>query len=299
MLSACGDDAPEAEATVESKATTKSTDAPRVSAGAVVAGDVAALLAALHRSHAEIRRDTGPHRLRVHTSFDLSPTGDPATPEPAVEEKRPMPQHVDDELELLWLTTQVNAPRFSLTQSNEHDRGRDVIVDGERVFTRQRNRTWFVGPVQSDVFELWLDDAQRSVHDVVALAAVQLAVSASREESTIVLTLSRAAAANPGLRVSDPRAAWRSKAQVDAVAGTITLDATTLAWVTAKLDVSYSVPGPDGRTLAGSVKIDAAREAVAGDTALPIPAEAQVQPLQERSRYDAERARLLDGLAGG
>lgn len=294
-VAACSDE----PATEDDKpaASARSNAAPSVSFDAVAAGDVTALLAALHQSHAQVRGEIGPHRLRIRTSFDLAPSGDAATPEPAVDEKRPLPQHVDDEIDLLWLTTAVNTPRFSLTQSNEHDRGRDVLVDGDRVYTRQRNRTWFVAPVQSDVFELWLDDAQRSVHDIVALAAVQLAVSASRQESAIVLTLSRASAADPTKRVADPRSAWRSKAQIDAVAGSITLDASTLAWVTAKLDVSYSMPGPDGRTLVGRVTIDATREAAAADSPLPIPADAQ--PIQERTRYDAERARLLDGLAGG
>jgi hypothetical protein len=268
-----------------------------VSADAVAAGDVAALLAALHRSHAQVRGDTGPHRIRVRTSFDLAPTGDPATPEPAVDEQRPMPQHVDDELELLWVTSAPNQPRFSLVQRNEHDRGRDVVVDGERIYTRQKNRAWFVGPVQSDVFELWLDDAQRSVHDVVSLAAPQLAVSAAQQDSAIVLTLSRAATSDPSLAAAGGRAAWRSKAQIDAVSGSVTLDATTLAWQSAKAEVQFSMPGPDGRTLAGRVTIDASRQTVPGDTPLPIPADAQ--PLQERTRYDAERARLLDGLAGG
>lgn len=263
----------------------------------LAAGDVGALLDALHQGHAKLRSAVGPHRMKVRTTFDLTPQGEPATPEPAVDELRPAPQHVDDQLELLWVTASPNVPRFSLSQSNEHDRGRDIVVDGERIFTRQMNRSWYVGPLQADVYELWLDDAQRSVHDAVALAAPQLATAvAPGADGALVVTLSRAATADPSRVVDDPRSAWRKAAAIDAIDGTLELDAGTGAWRRAEVHVTFSMRGPDGRTLLG--RIDLVGETAAVDATTPLPVPTDAQPLLERTRYDAERARLLDGLAG-
>lgn len=260
-------------------------------------GDVAALLEALRQPHARARAATGPHRMAVHATFDLSPQGEPATPEPAVDELRPVAQHVDDTLELLWVTASPNQPRFSLSQSNDHDRGRDVVVDGETIYTRQRNRGWYVGPLQSDLYELWLDDAQRSVYDAVALAAPQLAVTVTPgADGRLSFALSRAAAANLALVVADDRAAWRKAAAIDEIAGTLEVDGRSGAWLAADLRVGFSMPGPDGRPLVGRVTLVAQTTAVDAQTPLAVPTGAL--PLLERDRYDAERARLLDGLAG-
>jgi len=293
----CGDDDAATSVTSASGDAVVASLAPE----GLAAGDIGALVEALHTSHARLRTTLGPHRLSVRTTFDLSPQGEPATPEPAIDERRPMPQHVDDTLELVWLTTAVNEPKFSLSQSNEHDRGRDVVVDGERIYTRQRNREWYVGPLQADLFELWLDDAQRSVHDVVALAAPELAVTVARTEgaaggAALAFTLSRATTTDPKRAVATTRAAWRKDAIIDEVEGTVVVDATSGAWISADLKVAFSMPGPDGRRLVGRVSIVGEQSAIDASTPLAVPPDAQ--PLLERTRYDAERARLLDGLAG-
>lgn len=298
LAAACGDDdaAPAASANVEAARS----EAP----AGLAAGEVAAVLDALRQSHARVRTAVGPHRMHVHATFDLAPQGEPATPEPAVDELRPQAQHVDDDLELVWLTTGVNHPRFSLSQSNDHDRGRDVVVDGEHIYTRQRNRAWYVGPLQADLYELWLDDAQRSVYDVVALAAPQLAIAvaeadggfSSGDGGALQLTLSRAAAVDPRLAVTDPRSAWRKDATMDSIEGTVLVDARSGAWFGADVRIAFSMPGPDGRTLVGRVAVTAEASAIDASAPLAVPTDAQ--PLLERTRYDAERARLLDGLAG-
>lgn len=293
----CGDDDDAPTATAPSASTAAAPPA-------LAAGELGALLDALHQAHSRVRGAVGPHRLEVHATFDLTPQGEPATPEPAVDERRPTPQHVDDRLELLWLTTAVNAPRFSLSQSNEHDRGRDIVVDGEQIYTRQRNRGWYVGPLQADLYELWLDDAQRSVYDVIALAAPQLAVSvtptdggfASGDGSALRFTLARAASRDLTRVVDHPRSAWRTNAEITEVEGTVVVDARSGAWVSADVRVGFSVPGPDGRPLAGQVAVTALATPV--DVATPLTVPSGAQPLLERTRYDAERARLLDGLAG-
>jgi hypothetical protein len=300
LLAACGDDeAAPTSATASGGAAATASLAPE----GLATGDVEALLEALHTSHGRLRTQVGPHRMTVRSSFDVSPQGEPATPEPAVDELRPVAQHVDDTLELVWVTAAVNEPRFSLSQSNEHDRGRDVVVDGERIYTRQKNRGWYVGPLQADLYELWLDDAQRSVHDVVALAAPQLAISVAKtngglgaDGAALAFTLSRATATNASLAIDTTRAAWRKAASIDTIEGTIVVDAATGAWLTADVRVGFSMPGPDGRTLQGRVTIAGELSAIDASTPLAVPTDAQ--PLLERTRYDAERARLLDGLAG-
>ncbi|MBK6916223.1 MAG: hypothetical protein IPH07_02370 [Deltaproteobacteria bacterium] len=174
IASACGgDDAADEQAAAASPTT------PPARSTAPASWDVAGVLGACGLSHARARAVLGPHRLHVTTTTALAPEGDPATHEAAVGERRPLSESITDDLDLVWATTAPNQPRFSLTQSNNHDRGRAVVVDGEQVYTRDHGRDWYVAPLQSDVHELWLDDAARAVHDVLALAAPQLAVAAS------------------------------------------------------------------------------------------------------------------------
>ncbi|MBX7078911.1 MAG: hypothetical protein K1X88_06960, partial [Nannocystaceae bacterium] len=203
-VAACGEpDAPAQRDGATPAARDRDSDRDALVQG-LAAGDPEALLTATAQHHAQLRAALGAHRLHVSLAFELTPEGAPAQEEPAVGEQRPQPQQLADEIELVWAQAPPNAPRFSLTQSNDKDRGRDVIVDGDQVYTRQRNRDWYVGPRQSDVYELWLDDAARSVHDVLALARPRLALAARAVAGggiagadAVELTLSRNATAAP------------------------------------------------------------------------------------------------------
>ncbi|MBK8238144.1 MAG: hypothetical protein IPK74_21660 [Deltaproteobacteria bacterium] len=303
IASACGgDDAADEQAAAASPTT------PPARSTAPASWDVAGVLGACGLSHAHARAVLGPHRLHVTTTTALAPEGDPATHEAAVGERRPLSESITDDLDLVWATTAPNQPRFSLTQSNNHDRGRAVVVDGEQVYTRDHGRDWYVAPLQSDVHELWLDDAARAVHDVLALAAPQLAVAASStpgagiaggDAMTIILSRSadRDDARVPATVRADPRAAWRAQATIDTIEGTLVLDATSGVWLSATVTVAYSTPGPDGRRLRGRVELRGETTPMAAEAAsVSVPAGAL--PLLERTRYEVEREELLDGLAG-
>lgn len=301
MLSACGDDEGDAGGTAPVLGAAGSTSKWHET---LAKGDVDGLLAALQQGHLRARTGLGPHRMKIHSELALAPEGEPATHEPAVDELRPTPQHVVDDLELVWATTEPNRPRFSLVQTNDHERGREVVVDGTRMYTRHRHRAWYVQELQADLHELWLDDAQRSIYDAIALAAPRLAVQATEEAgagigggAAIRFALATAATSDPNRALAKHGQAWRADAEIDEVSGSVLVDAGSGLWLSAEVHVRYGMPGPDGRRLRGSVDASAEVAPVSPEAAeIVIPSDAQ--PLLERTRYEAERARLLDGLAG-
>lgn len=297
----CGDDDDAAAPSAARIADTRTTDWHDALAG----GDVDALLDALQQGHLRARAGLGPHRLKVHSDLALVPEGEPKTHEPAVDELRPMPQHVVDDLELVWAASASNRPRFSLSQSNDHERGRDVVVDGTKMYTRHRHRGWYVQDLQADLHELWLDDAQRSIYDALALAAPSLAITASEEAgaginggAAIRFALATASTREPKrMRTNGEAQSWRASAEIDEVSGSLLVDATTGLWLAAEVHVRYGLAGADGRPLRGTVDVSGTVAPLSPEAAvITIPSDAQ--PLLERTRYEAERAKLLDGLAG-
>jgi hypothetical protein len=254
------------------------------------------LLTALAQPHAVVRKRVGPHMLTATTDVSLAPVGEPATVHPPLDAPVVAPQAVHDELELRWATPpDPSAALLALTQSNDHERGRDVVVVAETMHVRQAHRPWVHYPRDSDVIELWLDDAQRSVHDAVQLAAPRLSLQAARVDGAgleggpaVEITLALADATDPGLVAPGPTRGWRAGAEIQAVEGTVLLDAGSGAWLSAAIDVAYGIAGADGRPLRGSL-------APGSPGAIEAPVDSI--PLPQRLRYDEEQRRLLDGLA--
>jgi hypothetical protein len=275
---------------------------------ALASADVGALLESLAQDHAAARGAIGPHALKVHVEVALAPQGEPPTPEAEVGKPRPVADAVRDDIELVWGSAHGRPPLFSLAQHNDHDHGRDVVVADERMYTRHEHRGWYVQTLQADVWELWLDDAQRSVSDVVALAAPRLHVESSTRAGeglaggdAIALKLALADAHDPARVSGEGLREWRKDAEITAIAGDVLVDAKTGLWLTADVRVSYAMAGPDGRPLHGNAMVSGAVTPLTTDTAtvkVPTPEEEGVAPLLERTRYEVEQARLLDGLAG-
>jgi hypothetical protein len=301
IAGACGDD-DDVDAAGAATPTATATASPW--RAGLAQGELDAVLGALRQGHLDVRGGLGPHRTKVHAELALVPEGAPATHEPKVDELRPVEQHVVDDLELVWASAVGNRPRFSLRQSNDHERGREIVVDGLRMYTRHRHRGWYVQDLQADVHELWLDDAQRSIYDALALAAPRLAVTASEIAGegisggdAIRLTLTTQAGRDAARVLAGHGQDWRSTADIEEVSGDVLLDAATGAWLTAEVHVRYAMAGPDGRRLRGSLDVSGTVAPLSPELArIEIPSDAQ--PLLERTRYEAERARLLDGLAG-
>jgi hypothetical protein len=260
------------------------------------------LLAALARPHAALRERVGPHALTVTTDFTLDPVGEPPALHPRLDAPVVTAQSVHDELALRWAPSpNPRSATFALSQRNDHDRGRDVVVVGQTVHVRQAYRPWFHYARDSDVVEQWLDDAQRAVHDAVELAAPRLQLEASTHAGAgleggpaVEIALALAETSDPGLRAAGPTQAWRARAEILAVDGIVRLDAVSGAWLSATVDVAYGLPGADGRPLRGRLRMQA--QLAPGDPG-PIEAPPESQPLPQRLRYDDEQRRLLDGLA--
>lgn len=252
----------------------------------------AALLAALGQGHGVARELLGRHTLRYTAEFKLAPE---AASKPVVDQPVALAQDVRDELELRWGAGPGEPARFFLSQKTDKHRGREVVVVDEQVYTRLMHRGWHARPLDGDVHLRWLDEAQRSVHDVVAFAAPALAVTATEEGDLVRVELARAAAADPALVAGGFGQAWRQKAELTAIEGTLTLQRATGLWQSAEVHVRYTTTDEQGRRLLGETHLTG-EVAAAEDLQVRAPESSQPQP--ERVRYETERRRLLDGLAG-
>lgn len=269
-------------------------------ASALRDGSVEAVLRALGQSHATVRRDLGPHRLRYTARFELGdPEGD--APEPALDGPAVSDTSITDELELVWAPAAETDPqgssRLHLRQSNDKDRGREVVVVDGNVHTSDLHRGWQFYPLETDLHERWLDEAQRAVHDAIELAAPRLRLEPKTSpDGTLAFVLGMSERSDEALRREGAPSRWRAEAELERIAGELVLDAVIGGWRSAKVDVQYALRAADGRMLRGIVRIEGSVEPLSPD-AVAIRAPADSRPLAERTRLHAERQELLDGLA--
>lgn len=270
-------------------------EAARADVDALLAAPTpAALLAVLAQSHGVARELLGRHTLEYTAEFSLTPV---EAARPAVDQPVLLAQKVVDTLALQWAAGPGEPVRFYLSQQTDQHRGREVMVIGETAYTRMLHRGWHGRPVDSDLHLRWLDEAQRSVHDVVELAAPGLAVAAAEEGEQVRVTLSLAEpGASAGADASAaPGRAWRSQAEITAIEGTLTLERATGLWQSADVRVRYDLRDELDRPLTGETHLTGRAERT---PELELQPPEHVQPLPERIRYESERRRLLDGLAG-
>lgn len=303
LVAACGNDEDAAEAEPGEVAPGAATSRAAVDWSArLAAPTVPDLLAALAQPHAVVRQRVGPHVLTATSDLALAPVGEPATIHPPLDAPVVSAQAVHDELQLRWATPpEPSAALFALSQKNDHERSREVMVVGQTVHVRQAHRPWYHYARDSDVTELWLDDAQRSVHDAVQLAAPQLSLHTARKDGAglqggpaVEITLALADTTDSSLLAAGPTQGWRRGVEIQAVDGVVVLDAGSGAWLSATVDVAYGLTGADGRPLRGSLRLQAQ---VAPGSPGPIEAPADSVSEPQRLRYDEEQRRLLDGLA--
>ncbi|HFE44019.1 MAG TPA: hypothetical protein ENJ18_00805 [Nannocystis exedens] len=252
---------------------------------------VRGLLKLLSQNHRSARRALGRHRLSYSADFSLLP---PALPRPKPDEHLPVPQEVHDELLLEWAADDDRDPALHLRQGPQELASREIIIIGKKAYSRLPYRGWLHRDLDSEIHWTWLDDAERSVHDLVAFAGPSLAISAlSRDEERLTFGLALAPVPTPLAHAEGP-AAWRTGVEFSAIQGTIEIDREHGLWMQATIEVAFSLDDVEGRTLTGSAQLSAERELTPEFSVTPPASSA---PFPERIRYKEERRRLLDGLS--
>ncbi len=285
---ACGGEGQEGGATKSSpRAAAESVDPGPILEAPTVDG----LLALLAQDHREARRALGRHRLSYTADFSLLP---PELPRPQPGDRLPVAREVHDALMLLWAGDDDREPALHLRQGPEEEASRELIILGEEAYSRLPHRGWLHRSVDSELHWAWLDDAERAVHDMVAFAGPQLAITiAESGDQEVTLALAKADSRAPRATTSE-HDAWRERALFTAIDGTLVLDREHGLWLRAELRATYTLTDEEGRTLTGEASLKAEREV---DAALEVRPPATSAPFPERIRYDVERRRLLDGLA--
>lgn len=258
---------------------------------------MSALLDALDRPHAVTGEALGSHGLTYTLTLGVTPDTprDPAKDLPRVGTRVPRPIAVVDDVDAAW----ASAHQFRVEQKNDHGRGRSFVLLDERLYTRLLPRGWFYAPAESDIQTQWLDDINHAVRDAVELAAPQLALEVSEGppapdgRPTLVVNLSRAETRDPTRVPSGHGQGWRGEAAIESVEGAITLDAAAGVWRQAEIHVTYGFEGDAGEKMGGDLKLSAT--ITPGEVTVEPPP--QAMPVRERIRYEAERRRILDGLA--
>lgn len=257
--------------------------------------------------HDVARRLLGPHRLRYTAELSTGPAGlDPTAPLPDVAVGEPIFERFDltDELELRWGSAAGEAPRLYLEQHNEHHHGRALIVIGEQTWTRLDGRTWLAGPLETDLWQLWADDAQHAVLDLVELAGPHADVgeveSIEVDGRPAVRVSLRASETHHPERTTEAPTPWRHGATVEIAAASIVLDRATGLWLAAQIELHWQFEDAAGRVLAGLARFDGRVDSISTQGSPPplIEPPATSEPLPERERPELLRERMLDGLAG-
>lgn len=303
-VSACGDDdesTPSATPGLELRDPASEATA-RVGRFAA-APDWAAFVELLAQPHAHARALLGPHRLRYTASLDTGPAGyEPGASlaPPAVGERIVERFRVNDRLELRWAAKPGEEPRLQIEQHNDHDHGRGLIVIGDQVWSQLDGRGWLAHPLESGLWELWTDDAQHAVLDLVELAGPAVEIDEIDEvevgeREALRVTLRASEREHPERLVEAPTP-WRRWADVELGAATIILDRATGLWLAAEIALRWSFRDSAGRELRGSARFDGRVEPVEAPPRVDPPRE--FVPLPERERPELLRQRMLGGLAG-
>lgn len=287
----CGDEGEEASAPTEA-------DAGTPVAERLLAGKPLVLLEVLAEPHASVREALGPHALTLKTSLTLRPT-EPGRANPALDSTVAADQAVSDTVALRWESPDEMGPRFALEQHNDQDRGRSVVAVDGRLYAKLEHRPWTFHAVESNVHELWLDDAWRAGHDALLflMPGATLTTQPAPGEGwhggdAVRVTLTP----GPGVRPPGGGEGWRSRVAFSALAGDLLVDADSGAWISLDATATYSLPGGSAGPLSGRFEVHG-RVAPTLPEAPSVATPQDAVALPERHRYEEERKRLLGELA--
>lgn len=302
-ITGCGDD----QASEETAARQLGTRAePSIGARVetfIAAPDYATLTSLLRQGHAVAREQFGPHRLRYNATIRTGPAKiDDAQPLPDVTVDQPIYERfvVTDVLELLWGSQPGEPPRLALDQHNEHEHGRALVLIGEREWANLDGRGWFERPLETDLWQLWADDAQHAVLDLIELAGPHADINAIALEDLdgrpAVRVSLRQSEQHHRERTVDAPTPWRHDAEVQVISASVVLDRATGLWRRASIELSWSFRDSAHRDLRGHARLEGSVDPLGEAPAIMPPVDAQRTP--ERDRPELLRERLLDGLAG-
>lgn len=252
------------------------------------------LLPVLAQNSVSARTLLGPHRLHYTAGFTIVPE---LPSRPVVDQPVQLEQKVTDELTLVVGSAFGDPLALHLSQKTDKGEGREVIILDEQVYTRLAHRGWNTRALDSELHNVWLDEAQHCVHDMIELAAPALAVTVQDSGDAVEVTLRRADAVDPTLVVAGHGREWRQRSELGEITGSITLDRATGLWRKAELSVAYVVRDVLDRPQRGVATLSATAEPGAAAD-LVVVAPQPVAPAPERTRPELERQRLLHGLAG-
>lgn len=264
----------------------------------------AGLIELLGQDHAAARELLGPHHLHYKAHFYTGPVAIAKDePLPPVDVDEPIYERfeVDDELDLRWAATAKQPARFHLAQHTDDERKRELIVIDERAWSALDTRGWHERPLESDLWQLWLDDAQHAALDLAVLAGPAADIEAVEEladhggRPALRVSLRASDTAHPD-RVDEALEPWRREAEIELISGEFVIDRATGLWLAADVELRWSFEDRAGRALTGQARLEGSVEVLAEAPEIAPPPEAQ--PVPERERPELLRERLLDGLAG-
>lgn len=249
------------------------------------ATDESELGRALTRPFARVLADLGAHTISIKTQT-------------VVEEAGKSVSELGDE-SVLEIGDQ---GRFHGTYTNSADYGREAIFVGNKLYLRPRYQRWHVREpeVSSEPAEIRENfyAAIAATWDLVGYAAeltdrgvVQVA---GRSGHKIEVKLSPSGAKPPREAVTQRK--WREGRSVEALAGSVTLDADTGAPLAAELDAKVAF-SRDGRSFVMKVKLTAAVTSIGKPAAIAAPPEGEVVATPGRLREVDDRDTLLEGIA--
>lgn len=276
-----------------------------------------AMLISLGRPHAAIRLKMAAHELRCDVEYEVTPSTITAHPREGGVKRTAQILTETLRLHVEAPDDPAAPPNFRMRQQDSRGGAREVIAVDGQLFVRFHDRPWTRHAMDGAMWEQWLTDASRCVHDVLQLGARGLTVtSAGRPETgadadLVHFTLgmrddapapiapvhSRSRPLRGEGPLPDDAMTWRADAITTALSGDLWMDADTGVWRRADVQARFKLRGREDRAPAtGVVRVKATLEMPAGDRAIQAPQDATALPL--RRRLANEEARLLDGLAG-
>lgn len=240
---------------------------------------------ALTRDYDKILAELGPHVITIKTRTVIEEAGQ------AVSE-------LTDEATLI----NGEAPAFRGTYTNSSDYGREVLYTGGKLYLRPRYQRWHGRAPEStrEPFELRATfyGAIPATWDLVGYAAELtdrgVVEAAGRSGRKIEVKLSPAAMKAPRETLAQRK--WREGRSVEALAGTVVLDADTGAPLSIELEGKLGF-SRDGRSFVMKLGLSATVANIGTPAAVEAPPEGEVVATPGRLREVDERDYLLQGIA--